>query len=431
MNRSKFQYLLGVAAALFVLAGCADLAVQESTPAMPSFSLIGAPDRDVDYELSISGPGMDTITRELGTGTGRTTLEVPSGRNRTFSVTSNDVYSGHATRNLPPGGEVSIPVRLLPGPVVPYAYEEPPNGVPPIETGWVQLRDLLVPDSSLIDDGESNEGDGRARNIERSYPVYDVQFGSDGLLWSYGEPGKAPSLVAVSTLESPQNTTVIEVDAFAFSSLALDTENGRVAVADQDGNLEAGSISGGSVAPIISPGILGNITGIAFGSDGYLYVLSYNDETVLSKVDSESGDVVDSVAIPSRQPTDFNSGDNESPWGDVKRLGDELLVALSNVVEGIDPVIYRIGSELEILESFGTRTGDETPSPGEFWGPRRFAAVRRENELIVVDQQDGPTGFPGGPGPGRLVKFNFGSTSDWQVFGESLEDFQPFDTAIC
>ncbi|MFW6387702.1 MAG: hypothetical protein ACOC0B_00365, partial [bacterium] len=83
--------LAGALVFLVLLAGCSDLGVGSTEPAYPRFSLTGSPDREVSYDLRITGPDMSPITRSnIGPTSGSVTVEIPAGRNRSFELLARD-----------------------------------------------------------------------------------------------------------------------------------------------------------------------------------------------------------------------------------------------------------------------------------------------------------------------------------------------------
>ncbi len=435
-----FKSVLFVFATLFVLGACSDVALQSAQPAYPQFSLIGAPDRPVTFDLSVRGPGMDTIGLvEVGPDQRSTVLEVPAGRNREFSfVAQDDVFSGHAVASIAGGRETTVTVPIVPGPVFVSLLQDG-DSLPRL----VQIRDMNARvDSDTV----------RDRSIGSAETV-NVVYSEAGDLWFFEREGEITSgITRISSfpVDGPSDPlidySVDDVDGFLSpSALAINSDNSQVAVAPApfgglspplDVFLETWTESeeiaedSGLGVSLPSDEDISYISGLSFGPNGTLYALSSLSggeleiaSVALIRIPINDPSNADHTILPGA-PTIYQPPN--TPWGDVRVVGDSVY-AISAAGRAGDPAVYEYDLDLNPVDTWGEITTDPDPQPGEFWGPRRFAATRNPEQLIVIDQKDAGE-FDNLDGTGRLVEFQFGTTNGWQEFGR--EEFGFFDTRL-
>ena len=193
----------------------------------PRLSIVGAPDRAVDFELVISGAGMETVRQQISTSDLDTELgpfEVPSRTDISFSLTAvDDIYSGRTSRRFGPGDEGNVEIAVYPGPV--FVDQA---------TGTVyQVRDLGVD----ITDPES----GRWRSFTAAQididggaagDIVDAEYDKEGYLWVLTDAG---DLFAFDTLgDSPEPVA----SGVAAAGQAVTTSDYYVHVLTGDATIE-------------------------------------------------------------------------------------------------------------------------------------------------------------------------------------------------
>lgn len=437
-KRHRFAplHLVGAVVLLLLLAGCSELAFQSNEPAYPRFSLTGEPQRDVTYDLTISGPGMSDITRsEIGPASGSVTIEIPAGRDRTFELlANNDVYSGITTTSLAPGSESTIRLPVLPGPVfVDMDADGTANG-----PRLVQVRDLSgVGQRSVPPASGSVEVDG-VEQTSFSFQPIDAVYDSSGELWVVEQYyGYRFSLLGSETDPAvAEEVLPFPSDEVPYTAIALDSSNERVYVGNDSGAIRAYTFGGTEISnfQFVDSGTgvsyLNHIDGLSVGPDGFLYVVGQTTDGWMEvyKVDSSGSPVSGPFSPDESALVSSYSAIYRPPVADIHATEDGVYTVFS--LPGLTETIWRLDLDdlTQSPESWGTRTTDGNPAEGEFWGPRRFVATRRENELIVIDQQYDDSTDNNLNGSGRLVRFEFDSTDSWQTFGEG-ESFGFFNTA--
>lgn len=447
-----FKSVLMFLGALLFLGACSDVALQSLQRAYPQFSLVGAPDRPVTFDLSIDGPGMDTIGPvEVGPEQRSTVLEIPAGRNREFSfVAQDDVYSGHAVASIAGGRETTVTVPIVPGPV----FVDLDGGE--LESGprVVQVRDLNVPSDSV-----ESETDGRGRMWSNSQ-VLDAGYDTSGRLWLLRWFGEGPVFTEFYSSwgdaePEPVESVSLEIgagDIPTTAAVAVDYE--RIAVGGEAAGETGNAVSlfdfaGGALdLPEIEingePLNIPAVSGLAFDNEGSLWAVGFafvDDEgsegsgltPVVVKYDPGVG-VADYRLLPGDffVPTPLRV-----PWADIAATDDGVFIASStypadssgpNDINDLDhPVLYRYDYDMRLNDTWGRRSTLENVGASEFWGPRRFAATRNPEQLIVIDQKDAGE-FDNLDGTGRLVEFEFGTTNGWQEFGRG--EYELFDTTL-
>ena len=405
--------------------------MRSSEPAYPRFSFVGAPNRDMTYDLTISASDMDPITlTDIGPTTGTVQVVVPAGPDRLIDMRArNDVYSGSTVHTLRPGRTETVQLRLLPGPVF---LDRGGDGVS--DPGLIQIRDLGVPVASV-----SDEQSGLGRFAPFAGPIHlETGFSADGTLWSLvdGEVKTIEVYGAWDDLVDGSIEDPIELGALDFDPITADvsTTQDLIAVGGTGG---AGIALFNATGEIIEefPGdvdfAIESVTGVSIAANDLLYAVGEvtdgtDTHTAVMRFDTAAGTENYTVLPGNQSAPEYDDGLNP-PWADIRVIGNNVFVVSAAAGEG-EASAYRFDLDLNLQESWGERTNSGSPDTGEFWGPRRFVATRRENELIVIDQKDNDTegDDPDLDGTGRLVRFRFGTIGGWQAFGAG--EFGFFDT---
>lgn len=156
--------------------------------------MVGAPERDVEFDLRVSGSGMETI-RETVTTEDLADLgpfEVPARTDISFSLTArDDVYSGGTVERFGPGAEGSVEIPIYPGPVF---VDDDSNTL-------YQVRDLSV---DLVDDEGGAVRSFTGADLNVSGNIVDAEYGPEGLLWVLTDDDTTQTVYAFDSLgENP------------------------------------------------------------------------------------------------------------------------------------------------------------------------------------------------------------------------------------
>lgn len=411
-------YGVGVMFVIVTVSGCVGplSGVEESV--YPRFSLVDDfPDRVQEVELTVEGPGMSTIRNTMTRDDRSLVLEIPTGQNRTIQLLTDDVYSSRVTTNLATGRTYEFFLPLLAGPVY---VDTQGNRV-------VQIRDLSGVGQRAYD-GPGGEPNGNP--FELTEPI-DAAYDATGRLWVASQD----SLAVFSDLSEGAEPVVENSDVGEILAIAVDSANRKTYfVTDTTAFV-------GSKQMVISKVDLHDdlleladqplliiddidVYGMDLGPNGVLYLVrsSENDDEVI--IEGYDANDFDSGPLYSAniQATLWNMQANTTPIADVRATDRGVLVVVAHADTA--NTIYRYSHTLSFQESWGSRSEEADPARGELWGPRRFVATRRENELIVIDQQVDED-F-NSSAPGRLVQFEFGTTDGWQTFDDGVSDY--FDT---
>ena len=458
-NAGNVRAVAIVAIAAFAVAACSDLSTGSQQPASANLSVQSIPEGDLNYDLTVTGPGMDTVTEEITENQGELQLVLPSGSNRHFHIGARDsMFAGWNTVDLEPGEGVDVDLTIAPGPVViddAFYSEDDPS--------IFQIRDLSV-DARAVDD--EDEGTTRYLSLNdidgiENGRVRDIEHADDGTWWVLVE-GDEVEGIGVFVVELPavfdeevepafvtelRSTDIDRLDQpVSFRSMAVDSSRDRIAIANHFGNrpfvyiwnleelsedldvdnavgtyeiVEDESLDEYFIAEFEGPiEDYRDFTGLSFGPSGDLYALATasSDPQLLNiePSDDTGGEVLDSRDVP----RESGSGVSLFPsiWGDIVTRQNDIVVAAPVDSIGEDS-LYRFDFDLNLLSSWGTRTTDDNPRRTEFWSPRRFVAVRPDNTLVVIDQQN--NGPDETDGRGRVLNFTYGSAAGWEDFGSS------------
>ncbi len=423
MRSASRRALFAVAVSLFVLASCSDVLHQSTQPARLDLSLTGpVPERIGAFELEVSAPGMETITEQLGPrGSGTTTLELPGGRNRRFSIFSinedgdYDVYAGEMVASVAPGRQTRVRVPVTPGPVI----------VDNQNNRFVQISDIENRAQRSISGDDLGE-----ITLQPSDAVYD----DSGRLWVVSDIQTSAAIVAFSSIggglvESDIETNVVyQNSALSVDSsterlyvYGSDTENYGIWTFDFDGQLLT---SGLPINGFLENPWFRSVSGLSVDPTGeYLFIVAatFDERTpVVLKLNIETEEVVRSVQFESPFP-----GSGDPRWfGDVMVMANRVFVA-----DPIDKQVLVYDLDLNHLRTYGSAPRDENrPEPGEFWGPRRFVATRPDDQIIVIDQQFDTNLDDSLDGRGRIVSFRLDQPEQWRVLED--DSFVFFNTNV-
>ena len=333
--------------------------------------------------LIVGGPGMNTITQSIMVGAGTTTLSVPSGIGRTFTLLENTPSAtliGTATVDLSPGETKNIPLTPTAGASQIVVSDNLNNRLVQISdmsgTGWTTLS-IASP--------------------------YAVDFDEQARMYV----ASSASVVRMSDIldVNPPTTVGASTQGLAIKAIAVDRPRGLLYFTDGTTNLYSvqitptvGTALSVSLTTVV-PSLYCSVLGIAVDSDGFVYLtgtftsISYTTVPEIVKID----------------PTTFSSpkiaasytGSLSSPW-DVLVNGNYVYVSDFGAKQ-----IVRFDKNLNRLDSI---SGYGTDS---FLGPERFVAILNK-PITVIDEAVGS-----GPGRDRIVSFNDMTGAGWTTYGST------------
>ncbi len=439
--------LLPASVFLLLLSACADPTGPPADSVYPTFSFVGAPNRDVTYDLSITGPGMRPITlNEIGPTTGSVRVEVPAGPDRLIDMRArNDIYSGSTTRTLRAGRTENVRLQLLPGPV--FVSQE--IGSPQTEPTVLRvIRDLSIPESAVVE-----ASDGRARGWGYAGGVaFDLAYDHRGRLWTLDPMGQRIILANPSDPNEPEEGSYIDIggegEADGTSiALAASPANPYVYFGAENRvhRVDISDIEN----PIISTPIEqlfepngsanGIVHGLAVDSSENLFVLAAQDwlsnALELHKYEGDPLTITGAITIPSQTlPQSRYDGqppfsDFSIPVGDLRVVASVIMVVVAANEPGDEVIFLYDKDNLGGLNSYGEYDPSSADEHEKFWGPRRFVATRDEDEVIIIDQKNDDTFGPPIDGFGRLVRFDISSPDGRQTF--EVDDMGFFITTFC
>ncbi|MFP4644634.1 MAG: hypothetical protein ACLFM0_09790, partial [Spirochaetales bacterium] len=215
--------VLLLAITLGVIGACQLPNVEPQEPSAPRLSVTGAPEREVKFDLRISGAGMETIDErvtiddlgDLGP------YEVPARTDITFSLTArDDVYTGRAVERFGPGEEGDVEIDIYPGPV----FVDVNGG----DTFQLSSGDVTSTLYQIRDAGVDIAGDDggavrsfTAGNLGLDGQIVDAEYGPEGLLWVL----TTDSIFVFDSLEKEPIADVgLEIESVTPRAIAVSNE---------------------------------------------------------------------------------------------------------------------------------------------------------------------------------------------------------------
>jgi hypothetical protein len=144
---------------------------------------------------------------------------------------------------------------------------------------------------------------------------------------------------------------------------------------------------------------LTSIEGLAVDDTGMLYIACRLSGTysVVKYDPSGGGSVISSYPV--------GTG---APW-DVMYRAPYVYVA--NLAGAVDNQIIQLDTGMNRIDGLGTYYTSTGPGAGDFWGARRFLALRPSGFIVADDGTDGMTNAD------RLVSFDDISGANWDAYG--------------
>jgi hypothetical protein len=356
----------------------------------------GVPPAITSIALEITGTDMDTIKQDINKKDSQVTVEVPSGKARTFSLTVTNPYvtcAGSATADLTPGEEVeiSIPLQLTETKII----------IPDAENHRiVQIDDMSG--SGWVEHDWSDYGFAADTDF---YP-WDIDFDGLGRIYIANNSSTGAGIIRLDSIDDT-TPTVIGTDNEVVS-LAVDrTHNLIYYFIDYSGDgscdLRRCDLDGSNMISYYDNGngklalFYSNDIGVAVDDEGFVYVAwspGWGDDNAVSKIDpSGGGSEVAYISI---------TGATDLPW-DVLYYKGTIYVA-----SVISQNIVRLDTDLAGITG-GPLAADPDNLDDIFYGPRRFVGINKD-KIIVIDDSDMDNSD-------RLVSFSDIDGTGWVSYG--------------
>jgi len=302
MNTKRWTAFLPLLLGVLLAAGCYYMPSGAQGSARASLALTkGLPANISSIALIVSGPGMKTMANEYPVGTSSVSLEVPAGLARTFTVlasTPSVTLRGEATADLVAGETKEIllsPVTFDSQIIVPDYY---------LNYRLVQISDMAGTGWIAVQYNTLGLG---MTSLTQFQP-YDVDFDSQGRIYvaNYSD-----GVVRLDDI----NDTAAEWDlkgsvaANPVAAIAIDRTN-QILYLAKGPALAKIDVSAFGTTPTPTPLIVTptpNITGLAVGPDGSLYLTSYGG--------GFGGSLIKYDPVAGTQITSYASGSDWDPWG--------------------------------------------------------------------------------------------------------------------
>ncbi len=352
----------------------------------PAANMIGT------YTMSVMS-GTSTVFGPATFASG-TAIQIPSGSNKDFIVTANTTsvtFRGSSTgQTLTANSTTTMPVSLS-------LYE----------------TKIVIPDNQNYRVVQLNDMTGLGWKTVTSTIVgwvtgtdllpYDVDYDSLGRIYianNFGSTGKGV-VIRMNNINGG-NILLIADNGSGYASIAVDRTNNILYKATSGGTLSRCSLDGTGNVTLTGGPIFNAINGLAVDDTGMLYI-SYMVST--TKYVGKFTPATSTIALSGTAYT-IATG---TPWG-IRFQSPNIYVA--NLAGSVNNNIIQFDTSLTRLSGFGTNVSTGT-STGQFYGPRKFVAIRAK-ELIIVDDDE-----TFGVNADKLVSIDDILGTNWTTYGSS------------
>lgn len=367
----KILYIPVILLLVFILSTCAftgNSSVSVSPVirgiTLPSSSYIGS------VELTVSGPGMNTIVIVYDSLPSSIDLAIPSGSDRTFELVVNvDIpiitatsFKGTATADLT---QDSVTVYLTMGIgstkiVVPDPMWN--NGLTPRISQFDNINGtnaLSLNLAALLVQGLTGVA---------TFNPYDIDFDSQGRIYIANyDFGGSGGIIRIDNITG-LNPVLIGTSSGAVRTLSIDRHNNQLYYTDGGSIYKYDLISSSD----INIGFAGESINALAVKGNYLYMV---DSDVLVKYDLKSSMFVES--------TDSGNIPQISNLEDILIKDNSIFIANEGGPSGYK-ILELSTSDLSLKANYGNTVTTVSTSKGNFYGPRRFAA-QMNKEITIID----------------------------------------------
>ena len=381
----------------------------------PARAMTGTVPAEIEsITISVSGPGMSTVTETFTSLEDDFILQVPSGSDRTFTVTatvaeaSDSVvaeYRGTATANLQAGSSIDLPVSMK-------AFSTRILLLDPHNYQMVKINSFESPSIVYL--------------VGNSFGTISI---SDFYPWDYDMDSQGRLYIA--NKYSYPDDVVIRIDDFLGTNdtLAVTSNSGSGVITiaiDRKSNIIYHSRGGTNLeyTPIDEPDTKVSMTNAIDSYINDIEALAVDDEGMLYIAESTTGDYDRILKIDPAAPSeiiasyetafDFQS-DSYSTYVKTDIMIADGSIYVTNLGGDDNYKIMRFNTDLEPVGNYGIQIPDAAlaPTKGQFYGPVHFAAIRND-KLYIMDENNINYTFYN-----NLVSMDDMTGSNWQDFDES------------
>lgn len=382
----KTIFIVLVLSLLFTLSTC--YFTGDSTVSISQvIKAIGLPTDITSVELTVSGPGMNTIVVVYDSLPSTIELSIPSGSDRTFElvvyvdtpIIAATSYEGITTVDLSQGNaEITLTMGVGSTKLIIPDYWN--NRIVQIDnisgSGWIHSTGLSI-----------------GYGADNQFDPYDIDFDAQGRIYIANNDNTLGGVIRIDTINDILYDPIVSLGSVI--TIAIDRTNSFLYYATTS-QLYKYDLED-SINNPIGMDTINSIRGITVNEDGILYVAGMDNIFFQDSVFRY--DPVSQVVTA----TNSNASLNE-PW-DVLVKEDRLYV--TNFNPGGSLKILSLDHNLSSDEWYGDSPPPE--DPGYFYGPRRFIAVLNR-KIHILDE-----GFSGNR-ESILAMDNIGPWDNWDVF---------------
>jgi len=403
----KILIPLTIISLVFILSTCF-FTGNTSVSVSPVIKAIGLPTDITSVELTVSGPGMNTIAVVYDGLPSSIDLTVPSGSDRTFElvvyvdtpIITATSFKGIATADLSQGNaEITLTMGVNSTKLV----------IPDFNNSrLLQFDDINDTTAAVLDSGNPTFNTFLTTNM-LSFGIYDVDFDNDGRIYiAENGSGSGQGVVRVDNILGT-NPSWFGSSHAGILALTVDRPNDLIYYSNGSGIYRSDLDGNGELTFTINAGVdqIQTIRGMAIDGNN-LFVAGANNlgQPRVFKYD-----------IGSQLVTAIYSTNLNTPWDVLVK--DDFLYAAN--LQGIDDsIIIQLDKNLIFSYGYGIASvsGVADTVQDHFYGAHRFVAIM--NKKITIMDED-PT-F--GDNLDKLVSIDDITGLSWDTLPEGADDGQ-------
>ena len=372
-----------------------------SVSVSPVIKAIGMPTGITSVELTVSGPGMNTIDVVYDSLPSTIDLTVPTGSHRTFElvvyvdtpIIAATSYKGTTTVDLSQGNaEVNLTMRVGSTKlIIPDAFN---NRI-------IQIDDMAGNNWSTVTQG------GLIGWPAVDFLPWDIDFDNEGriLIANNGDMMASPIIWRINSISDPVYTPLNIGTAWGYIAIAADRKNNLIYFASTTQLYSCNNFGTDLVSTYDMTGIT-TINGLAVDENGVVYIADSGSDSIFKY------NPISQSIIGSNSSVNLNF-----PW-DILVKDDHIYVAN---YAGVDNwKIIKFDQNLDSEVGFGKISGDTDTTPNYFRGPRKFIAISPK-KFYLIDENGSSFGDVE-----RVVAFSDEFSSIWEAFEPSTIGQTPF-----
>lgn len=347
------------------------------------------PSNIVKITVNVTASDISTISKEFIPPFGTITIEVPSGVQRTIEVladTPSATIRGVTIVDLEPGlNTVDISMHLYRTKIIVPDY---------YNYRLVQMDDMSGNGFIYIN--------ASSINYLGTLAPYDVDFDDIGRIYIANYWSGYEEIIRIDDMTSSACSVIGSAD-FEITTVAIDRNRNFIYFADWQ-TLYRCNLDGSNLKKDFSTDSMTYFEAITVDDDGNLFISCYypSDYSIVKFNPNEGNGQI--IAHSSMITVKY--------WDVIYKNG-QCIAAFDDEIGLNDTLVIFNPSDLTITNQRGTGTNSSSPSPGQFWGPRRFVAILNDR-FYLIDE-----GFPGD----NVVSFSDFVFSNWQRYANGFTFF--------